>query len=363
MKRLMTLAMILVFIAYENTNSTNTAEVTDVDRALEILAKRGYDVSKHEVYTQKVGEKKKFVVVEDDHMFSIKDLLNPKPFADELGRSKQYRTNNLLSSSQVQNIRVAIYQGSSASYAVPSKWATKTRENFANWNAISGTKVNFTEVSYSSGNYDVVVYVDDLGAPTPQGMTIARSTFPESNGDAGSTVIINSHALNSFSDSKIEFTMTHEFGHTLGFRHTNWFDRNSNGQNDGAGDNEGAGSIGAVHLSGTPTGLDESSIMKATVLNWNGFSQYDEIGLRVMYPSSTTPPPSSGITGPSTVADGEYATFTSPQGSSYQWYYRTGSSWTRYKTTRSITFGYNGEIDIAVVVDGQVYYKHNIFFY
>jgi hypothetical protein len=355
MKQFILLVLIFLFIACDNSNTNSSQEVSNVDKALAVLSKRGFDTKGHKIYTQKIGEEKTYIVIEDDHMFSIEDLVNPKSDT----RLKQYRTNNLLSSTQVQNIKVAIYQGSSTSYAVPSNWVSKTRENFTNWNNISGTKVNFSEVSYSSGSYDILVYVDDLG----NGGTIARSTFPESNGDAGATVVINRNMLNSLSSSQIEFTMTHEFGHSLGFRHTNWFDRNSNGQNDGAGDNEGAGSIGAVLLAGTPSGLDESSIMKATVLNWNGFSQYDEIGLRVMYPSSTTPPPSSGIDGPSTVADGQYATFTSPTGSSYQWYYRTGSSWTAYKTTKSITFGYNGLIDVAVVVNGSdVYYKYDINF-
>jgi len=353
MKRLLTLALLLLFFSCES-NTEKTQELSDLDRAAEILASRGYDVTDYSRYTNKLNGEE-FIVVENDHMFNIKDLLN---------RGKQYRTTNLLSDTQVKNIRVAIYQGSSTAYAVPNNWAQVTRENFSHWNGISGTKVNFTEVSYSSGNYDIVVYVDDLGAPTSNGMTIARSSFPESNGDAGSTVIINKHALNSFSNSKMVFTMTHEFGHSLGFRHTNWFDRNSNGRDDGAGDNEGAGSIGAVHLAGTPTGLDESSIMKATVLNWNGFSNYDEIALRVMYPSSTTPPPTTTeITGPNTVADGQAGTFTAPTGSSYQWYYDIGSGWRRYKTTKSISFTYNGYIDLAVVVDGKVYYKRNIYFY
>lgn len=349
MKKLITLIGLFLFIACDNQEATKE-EQSEIKTALNILAERGYDVENYELYEQKVGEKKTHIIVEGDHMFDMKDLLNPRV-------AKQYRTTNTLSDNQVQNIEVAIYQGNN-SYGVTSAWISHVRQAMTDWESISGTKVNFTEVTYNgAGSYDIVVYMDNLGTSG----TLARSSFPQSNGDAGTTIVINTVNY-GLSTSEKHFTMTHEFGHSLAFRHTNWFDRNSDG-NATTDDNEGQGSDGAVHISGTPTGLDANSVMNAIVAPWNGFGQYDEVALQDMYPSST--PPVSGIQGPSSVPSGQSATFTSPAGSSYQWWYNTGSRWRKWTgvTSQSVTFSYSGTVSLAVVVNNSdVYYKYNIVF-
>ena len=49
--------------------------------------------------------------------------------------------------------------------------------------------------------------------------------------------------------------ITHEMGHCIGLRHTDWFRRYCDGSN------EGTGFDGAIHIPGTPTGIDISSTM------------------------------------------------------------------------------------------------------
>lgn len=61
--------------------------------------------------------------------------------------------------------------------------------------------------------------------------------------------------------------MAHEIGHCIGFRHTDYQTRQSCGQNV----NEGSAGVGAIHIAGTPTGSDSSSIMQSCgpVINFN----------------------------------------------------------------------------------------------
>jgi hypothetical protein len=75
--------------------------------------------------------------------------------------------------------------------------------------------------------------------------------FP-SGGLPFNTINIGS-GLNSgtFSVDTVEHVMTHELGHCIGFRHSDWFNRSISC---GSGGTEGAGTVGAIHISGTPTG-------------------------------------------------------------------------------------------------------------
>ena len=81
----------------------------------------------------------------------------------------------------------------------------------------------------------------------------------------------------------IEHVIAHEIGHSSGFRHTDFFNRISCPAN--LQGNEGSGSDGAVHISGTPTGNDFTSVMNACVRGGtNGeFNGNDITALRNIY--------------------------------------------------------------------------------
>ena len=76
--------------------------------------------------------------------------------------------------------------------------------------------------------------------------------------------------------------MTHEIGHAFGMRHTDWWSRESC---PGVPDNEGPGPEDVIHIPGTPTGFDPTSLMLAcTQPNTDGeFNANDRIALRFLY--------------------------------------------------------------------------------
>ncbi|HEU4534364.1 MAG TPA: M57 family metalloprotease [Polyangiaceae bacterium] len=74
--------------------------------------------------------------------------------------------------------------------------------------------------------------------------------FP-SGGKPFNTINIGS-GLTQFSTDVVEHVITHELGHCVGFRHSDFFNRSISCG--GAATNEGSGGVGAIHISGTPTG-------------------------------------------------------------------------------------------------------------
>ena len=81
------------------------------------------------------------------------------------------------------------------------------------------------------------------------GLVGGSSGFP-SGGLPFGTINIGD-GLSTFSVDTVEHVITHEIGHTIGFRHSDFFNRSISC---GQGGNEGQAGVGAIHISGTPTG-------------------------------------------------------------------------------------------------------------
>ncbi|SFW58612.1 Dual-action HEIGH metallo-peptidase [Sinomicrobium oceani] len=182
--------------------------------------------------------------------------------------SEQYRTYNLVSSPRT--INVIGYTGSSQ--GLSSAMQTALQQAIANYNNL-GLGLTFTltfGTNYTP--YDIVVY-------SPAGGAGGQAGFP-SGGNPYKFVQIFS-GLNSYSIAVIRHVIMHEIGHCLGSRHTDWFSRQSCGQNV----NEGEAGVGAVHIPGTPTGYDSSSVMLSCFNsgvsgNWG---YYDIVALNYLY--------------------------------------------------------------------------------
>jgi Dual-action HEIGH metallo-peptidase len=93
------------------------------------------------------------------------------------------------------------------------------------------------------------------------GNYIASAGFP-SGGNPYPEVKFNKQYQN-WQNATLASVFAHEVGHCIGYRHTDYMDRSYSCG--GAASNEGAGSVGAIHISGTPTGPDAGSWMLACI--------------------------------------------------------------------------------------------------
>jgi len=106
--------------------------------------------------------------------------------------------------------------------------------------------------------YDIIVnaYHDNSTS------TVAFAYLPDWYGNPGFAVSINT-AYNYLSTAQKIFAITHELGHNIGFTHTD-------------------GNYGSL-VPGTPV-TDAQSVMNSFVLSWAGFTYYDQVATRTVYP-------------------------------------------------------------------------------
>lgn len=195
------------------------------------------------------------------------------------GLNRQYQTFNLVTGNN-QTINILGYTG--GSQALSSKAQTALTRAVANYNTISNMTLDFNLTFGTNFQAaDMVVYDNSINNSGNGGV----AGFPNSNGEPNKFVQI--YGIEQFSTNVNEHVITHEVGHSIGFRHSDWFDRLSCPASSQG--NEGTGSDGAVHISGTPTGRDLSSVMQAcfsTSVSGN-FNSNDIIALSAMYPASS----------------------------------------------------------------------------
>jgi hypothetical protein len=205
-----------------------------------------------------------FVLVEGDIYLSKAQLRTVTPLragTDPRTPSFQYRTTNLVTSSNVRDIVVNLSGLSSQ-----SAWQTAARDAMTHWNG-TGSNVQMTEGTTSA---DISV------ATTCTSSNVAAyASFPAS-GNTGPTIYVNTCFAYSTTSAQKVHNMVHELGHTIGFRHSNYTQMG-----------ESAGTEGAVLVTGTPTSGNAtgSAMNGGTALNsWAGFATSDLTAVRAIYP-------------------------------------------------------------------------------
>ena len=216
------------------------------------------------------GTSEERLFIEEDIIMSQEELdaLTAKD-ADPM--AKQYRTNNLVS--QGRNITIIGYTGGGG-FGLSSKERTALQWAVNNYNRLSGVSISFTlTFGTNYGPRDMVVYHNPNQSGSGGSAGFPSSGLPNK--------FVQIYGLAGFSTNVNEHVITHEIGHSVGFRHTDWFSRQSCGQNV----NEGSAGVGAVYISGTPSGYDSTSIMLACFSSSadGEFNGNDITALQAMY--------------------------------------------------------------------------------
>ncbi|WP_411894761.1 M57 family metalloprotease [Winogradskyella sp. A2] len=220
------------------------------------------------------------IFIGSDIAFTNDQLINLVQAHNE--GQKQYRTFNLVEGA---NLTIDILGYTGGSQALSSKAQTALQWAIDNYNNLDiSLQFNLTfGTNYQAA--DMVVYDNTVNNP---GGTGGVAGFPNTSGQPNKFVQI--YGIEQFSTNVNEHVIVHEIGHSIGFRHSDWFDRLSCPSSSQG--NEGTGSDGAVHVPGTPTGRDVTSVMQAcfSTSEDGEFNGNDITALEFMYPETPAGP-------------------------------------------------------------------------
>lgn len=153
--------------------------------------------------------------------------------APELGSEEQYRTTNTVSRTLT---RICI-----SAPGFTGVFSTALTAAINNYNALPLT-FDFARAPTTGCQFTISGVIQ-------AGLVGGSAGFPSGGRPFGRITI--GGGLSTFPVSTIEHVITHELGHTMGMRHSDWFNRSISC---GSGGSEGTAGVGAVHITGTPTG-------------------------------------------------------------------------------------------------------------
>ncbi len=222
-----------------------------------------------ETVTDLDGTTTDFIVNNTDIGIPVNQLMDMEGLGNAENGMKQYRTRNLVSGNN-RNINVLGYTGGGGNGldATNRQALQRAVNNYNRLNSSLNLRLTFG-TNYQAA--DLVVYVrGDLGSGGLAG-------FP-SGGRPYKWARIGP-SVSRRGSNYATHVITHEMGHCIGLRHTDWFRRYCDG------DNEGQSNEGAIHIPGTPTGIDISSTMMSCPTGYEdgNFNRNDVTAIEYLY--------------------------------------------------------------------------------
>ncbi|MFT3822415.1 MAG: M57 family metalloprotease [Chitinophagaceae bacterium] len=185
-------------------------------------------------------------LVEGDIYFTPEQLTQGVIDGKELvyANEEHYRTTNLVTGTP-RNITVSLSSGAAAYFSTALDTALGRYNNL-------GLNLTFTHVA-SGGNINIVLFYQVSNV-------LGSSGFPTSAGNPYGTIQMNTYWYSASTNIKyLASIIAHEMGHCIGFRHTDYMNRSYSCG--GSAVNEGSAGVGAIWISGTPTGASAGSWM------------------------------------------------------------------------------------------------------
>lgn len=216
-------------------------------------------------------------LVEGDIILTAENLqVKPSSPNMTIAQEEQYRTFNLVNTTNYPVIKVALNNSSSTHQSV---FSAALDEAIIRYNA---ENLKFKMQRVTSGAHITVVAYYEVSN------TLGSAGFPSNSGSPYSQVKMNTYhystSTSSTNTNYIATIMSHELGHCVGFRHTDYMNR---AYSCGSGGNEGQSTtgVGAVHIPGTPTGPDAKSWMLACIGSGvnRPFNANDKVALSYVY--------------------------------------------------------------------------------
>ena len=139
-----------------------------------------------------------------------------------------------------------------------TSWSNAARDAMRHWSQTGSTKIRFYE---GGPAYYSIRFNENMPADR-----VAQAIVTTG-------VIEINPAYNSLSSAKKVWILVHEIGHLIGYRHSNW-------------QSLGEAANGVFLIPGTPQN-DPASVFRgglSSVPSWSGFSSYDGVANRYLYP-------------------------------------------------------------------------------
>ncbi len=236
------LMLSVIFVACEQQEEEPTVTQVTSKKVLAALENAGFNVTDQPPIIHKNG-----YLVEGDIYLTDRDIKPSTKSGNFSTDTKQYSTNNLVTTNGNRNITVFARQGgfggfnsatiSGIDLAIQRYNAENLEITFQRVNSANNADIVFTRLNF------ILEFFGVLGS----------AGFPTASGDPFDEISLNGRLTNlGFDTGGIATIVAHEMGHCIGFRHTDFFDRSiSCGGN---ATNEGDGGVGANLIPGTPSG-------------------------------------------------------------------------------------------------------------